>query len=224
MLEETENSLESTVLETLTAAETLMPKLITERVLLASFEKNSFLKTDHQKFFTKKRLLKEKTKILKMYLQIYKKLECVSDSEKGRKVSLANRELVRGIERILENLEGIRRKSCENGYFPLFKSVHDAWRIRSAKGKEKSVSNMGKTVAKYFIIFHKIKHLYRISCFITKLRIVDNLRNAKEDFFKKLISDTTEMSIINKNLEKLNHRIQTFKIDQKFINNSLVSM
>ena len=56
MLEQAENSFESSMLDTISSAESLMPKLIAERVLMATFQKRSCLKTQHQKFFTKKRL------------------------------------------------------------------------------------------------------------------------------------------------------------------------
>ena len=75
-------------------------------------------------------------------------MEPISPSNKNHKIGSANQTLVKGIERILTSVESLKKTSGKNGYFPLFKNVHEAWRVRGAKEKEREIANFRKKVSK----------------------------------------------------------------------------
>jgi hypothetical protein len=134
MLERSEDTFETILLDVLQKSEQLAPHLLCEQILMSVFNQRSVLDETGIDRFTKKRIIKEKLKNLKHFMCVLGLLntgnaqsvdKCVG--QENQKFKEAMEQIIRQGERFLnENKKG---KLTEKFYFSLCENVHDFWTL-----------------------------------------------------------------------------------------------
>ena len=133
MLERSEDSFESILLEMLQKTEETFPKVICQSVLLSLFSRRSVLRETGINRFTKRRIIKEKVKNLKNLVSVLKLLQGGKDLEIEKAVDECNQVLISGVQTILKQSEAFLKETKKESkpeklYFDFFQSIHDFWK------------------------------------------------------------------------------------------------
>lgn len=195
MLEKLNENFESVLLETLQATESILPKIICERIIFSLMQSKKIFGNLSTQKFTRRRIMKEKVKNLKSLLSVIDKINLNGNHYYEKSIQRENVKLMKNFNQILKISDNfIKDLQIEKQFdFPICKEVHSIWQnIRS--NKKWNISDDWK---------------------ISINSEIDEIQHVRETSFLSLFEDCKEMKILKRNVFKLNEKINKFKQEMK---------
>jgi hypothetical protein len=153
MLERSEDTFETVLLDVLQKAEEMLPKVICEKILLSLFSQRNVINETGIDQFTKKRIIKEKVKNLKNLVNVMELLNSGKQTKVDKLIEKENQTLICQIGKIIKKSEKLfkenkNEKREERFYFNLCQNIHDFWISIKKSEKFKEISKWKEKITK----------------------------------------------------------------------------